>query len=60
MDLLILWEWAKALWLLWLMLLFGLIVFWAYRPKNKKKFEDAARIPFREEEEKVRQDDGEK
>ena len=49
MDLLSIWELAKTLWLLWLMLLFAGIVFWVYRPKNKQKFEDAARIPFRED-----------
>lgn len=49
MELLGIWEWAKTLWLVWLILVFVGIVFWVYRPKNKQKFEDASRIPFRDE-----------
>ena len=49
MDLASLSEAARSLWVLWLMILFGAVVFWAFRPKNKKRFEDDARIPFREE-----------
>jgi cbb3-type cytochrome oxidase subunit 3 len=29
-------------------ILFVGIVVWVYRPKNRKRFEDAARIPFKE------------
>lgn len=32
----------------WLMILFAGIIFWAFRPKNKKRFEDDAMIPFEE------------
>jgi len=39
-----------SLWLVWLIILFVGIVFWAYRPKNKKRFEEAARIPFKDDE----------
>jgi cytochrome c oxidase cbb3-type subunit IV len=42
-------EWVRSLWLLWLIVLFGLVVWWAYRPKNKKRFEEDARIPFKDE-----------
>lgn len=42
--------WAKSLWVVWLMLIFLGIVFWAFRPKNKRRFESDARIPFREDE----------
>ena len=42
-------EVVRSLWLVWLMILFAGIVFWAFRPKNKKRFEDDAQIPFREE-----------
>lgn len=42
-------EWLRSLWLIWLVLLFALIVWWAYRPKNKTRFEDDAQIPFRDE-----------
>jgi len=31
------------------MVLFLGIVFWAFRPKNKKRFEDDAQIPFKDE-----------
>jgi cbb3-type cytochrome oxidase subunit 3 len=30
------------------MILFAGVVFWAFRPKNKKRFDDDAKIPFRE------------
>jgi cytochrome c oxidase cbb3-type subunit 4 len=30
----------------WLLLLFLGVVFWAFRPKNKKRFEQASRIPL--------------
>ncbi len=49
MDLKTLAEGARSLWVVWLILLFIGIVWWAYRPKNRKKFEDAANIPFRED-----------
>ena len=42
-------EWLRSLWLIWLVLLFALVVWWAYRPKNKKRFEEDAQIPFRDE-----------
>ncbi len=49
MDLTALSETASSLWVVWLMILFAGVVFWAFRPKNKKRFEDDAKIPFREE-----------
>jgi cytochrome c oxidase cbb3-type subunit 4 len=49
MDLNAVYEVARSLWVVWLMILFAGVVFWAFRPKNKKRFEDDARIPFREE-----------
>ena len=42
-------AWARSLWVVWLMLAFLGIVFWAYRPKTKRRFEDDAQIPFRED-----------
>lgn len=42
-------EGARGLWVVWLVLLFAGVVWWVYRPKNRKKFEDAAKIPFRED-----------
>jgi len=42
-------ETLRSLWLLWLLLLFGAVIWWAYRPKNRQRFEDDAQIPFRED-----------
>jgi len=49
MDLAELYETARSLWVVWLMLLFLGVVFWAFRPKNKKRFEDDAQIPFKDD-----------
>ncbi len=49
MDMAELYETVRSLWVVWLMLLFLGIVFWAFRSKNKKRFEDDARIPFKDE-----------
>lgn len=42
-------EWLRSLWLVWLIVLFAVVVWWAYRPKNKGRFEEDARIPFKDE-----------
>lgn len=42
-------EWLRSLWLVWLVMLFALVVWWAYRPKNKKRFEEDALMPFKDE-----------
>jgi len=47
MDLTTITEIARSLWVVWLMVVFGGIVFWALRPKNKKRFEDDAKIIFK-------------
>ncbi len=39
----------KQLWLVWLVLLFAGIVVWAMWPGNRRRFEQAARIPFEED-----------
>ncbi len=49
MDLATLVEGMRSLWLVWLILLFAAIMFWAFRPKNKRRFEDDARIPFKDD-----------
>lgn len=49
MDLMEIWEALRPLWLVWLMILFGAVVFWAYRPRNRKRFEADGMIPFKEE-----------
>ena len=42
-------EFARPLWVVWLIVLFGGVLWWAFRPKNRRKFEDAAQIPFKED-----------
>jgi cytochrome c oxidase cbb3-type subunit 4 len=42
-------EFARSLWTVWLTLLFVGIAFYAFRPRNKKRFDDCAQIPFRAE-----------
>ncbi len=49
MDLTQIWEMLRPLWLVWLMILFAGVIFWAYRPRNKKRFEEDGMIPFKEE-----------
>lgn len=49
MDLAALLEWARSLWVVWLILLFLIVVWWAYRPKNRKRFEEDSKIPFKDD-----------
>lgn len=49
MDLASIVEWARSLWIVWLMLLFVAVVWWAYRPKNRARFEEDAKIPFKDD-----------
>jgi cytochrome c oxidase cbb3-type subunit IV len=37
---------ARPLWVVWMVLLFLGLAFYALRPRNKKHFEDCSRIPF--------------
>jgi cytochrome c oxidase cbb3-type subunit 4 len=37
----------RQFWVLWLVIFFCVIVFIAYRPKNRKLYDDCAQIPFR-------------
>lgn len=39
----------RPFWLVWMVILFGGIVYWAFRPKNKRRFEKDSMIPFRDE-----------
>lgn len=39
----------RQFWVVWLMAIFVGIVFWAYRPKNRKRFERDAHIIFDEQ-----------
>lgn len=49
MDLESIVQWARQFWVVWLMILFVGIIVWAFRPKNKDKFEEHGSIPFRDE-----------
>ena len=49
MDLTELYATARSLWVVWLMILFIGIIWWVYRPKNRRRFEEASRIPLRED-----------
>jgi cytochrome c oxidase cbb3-type subunit IV len=40
----------RSIWGLWLMGLFVVIIAWAFWPRNRKKFSDAAEIPLRDDE----------
>ena len=48
MDIVALWDAVRPWWLVWMVILFGAIVFWALRPRNKRRFEEDAEIPFRD------------
>ena len=37
---------ASQIWVTWLTLVFLGIAFYAFRPKNRKRFDDASKIPF--------------
>ena len=45
-------AWARSLWVVWLMLAFLGIVFWAFRPRNRGRFESYGRIPLRDDEDR--------
>jgi cytochrome c oxidase cbb3-type subunit 4 len=42
-------SFLRSFWTVWLMLLFVGILVWALWPKNKGKFDEASRIPFKDE-----------
>lgn len=43
-------EFFASLWGLWLLALLVGIAAWAFWPRNRARFEDASRIPLRDEE----------
>lgn len=43
-------EFLRSIWGLWLMALFVGVVAWAFWPRNRKKFSDAAQIPLKDDE----------
>lgn len=44
-----LYEIARSTWVIWMVLLFSAIVLWAFLPGNKKRFEEDAKIIFKDE-----------
>jgi cytochrome c oxidase cbb3-type subunit IV len=42
-------EILTSIWTMWAVLIFAVVVFWAWRPKNRKRFEKDARIPLNDE-----------
>jgi len=49
-DLVALAETARPIWAVWLIVLFVGIVFWAFRPKNRKRMEKYGNIPLADDE----------
>lgn len=41
----------RPFWVLWVIMIFTGIVFYAYRPKNKERLEDYGNIPLRDDNE---------
>jgi cytochrome c oxidase cbb3-type subunit 4 len=42
-------EILASIWTVWAVLVFGLIVRWAWRPANRSRFESDSRIPLNDE-----------
>lgn len=40
---------ARQLWVVWLLILFLGIIFFALRPKHKKDFDEASKIPLQDD-----------
>jgi cytochrome c oxidase cbb3-type subunit 4 len=49
MTLEVLGELLTSIWTIWAILVFAGIAFWAWRPKNRRRFEKDARIPLNDE-----------
>ena len=45
-----LYEIARSIWVIWMVLLFTSIVLWAFLPRNKERFEEDANIIFKDDE----------
>ena len=41
---------SRSAWVVWLMVLFGGILFWAFRAKNKNRSETDGKLPFADDE----------
>ena len=42
-------ELLTSIWTIWAILIFAGIAFWAWRPKNRRRFEKDSRIPLNDE-----------
>ena len=42
-------ELLTSIWTIWAIVVFAGIAFWAWRPKNRRRFEKDARIPLNDE-----------
>ena len=42
-------SFLRTFWEVWVMVFFVTVVWWAFRPGNKARFEEDAQIPFRED-----------
>ena len=51
MDLGALWESLGSVWLVLLVVAFVIVVAWVYWPSNKKRFDEASRIPLEDDKE---------
>lgn len=49
MSLETLYEIARSTWVIWMVVLFSSIVLWAFLPRNKKRFEEDAKMIFRDQ-----------
>jgi len=42
-------EWLRPMWLVWLVVVFGAIVVYAYWPGHRRRFERLGEIPLRDD-----------
>lgn len=49
MNLQMLGELLSSIWTIWAIVVFAGIAFWAWRPKNRRRFEKDARIPLNDD-----------
>jgi cytochrome c oxidase cbb3-type subunit 4 len=42
-------EILGSIWTIWAVIVFAGIAFWAWRPRNRRRFEKDSRIPFNDE-----------
>lgn len=49
MDLQAISEAIRPYWVVWLMILFLGVLFYAFRPKNKDRFDEDGQIPFKDD-----------